>query len=147
MAAEKLLADPFWNKKLDLSSQYRDTNKDGIISQADFSIVIDRYISIAKASPEKVELAKKQQNILMELMGMADPSTVISYDGHKQVTAKMAETPEQARKYMDRLFDVLDLDSNGVISLLNGRYTTSVMVYPQPMPRHHLLPWTLTRTE
>ena len=38
---------------MDLATKYRDTDKDGSISQADFNTVVDRYVSIAKESPEE----------------------------------------------------------------------------------------------
>ena len=115
MAAEKLLADPFWNKKMDLAIKYRDADKDGFISQADFNNAGDRYVSIAKASPEKVELAKKQRSIVFEKLGLTDPSAKVSYDVLKKFTAKSAENPDR-RKFVAGLFDILDLDSNGELS-------------------------------
>ena len=112
MAAEKLLADHFWNKKIDLATKYRDSNKDGTISQADFNIVIDRYVSIAKASPEKVELAKKRQSVVLEKLGLTDPSVKVSYDVLKQFMAKSSENPDR-RKFVAGLFELLDLNGSG----------------------------------
>ena len=115
MAAEKLLADPFWNKKMDIAAKYRDTDKDGFISQNDFKIAVDRYVSIAKASPEKVELVKNQQSLIFEQLGLTDPSVKVPYDALKKFAAKTAEHPDR-RKFVAVVFDILDLDSNGEIS-------------------------------
>ncbi len=113
--AEKFTKNEFWKKKFMKECEVRDTNKDGFLSRSDLDLVFQRYKDMGTSEKHLAKLKGCLADI-SEALGIADPSTKLTYE---EVTANLAKESDKFKdlaKIFPVCFEVIDSNGNGVIS-------------------------------
>ena len=109
--------DIFFRKKIRRAVEVFDTNKNGLISLADYDLVIQRYKDLG-ISEKHLELVKGVFKQLSDTMGLSDPSKSITYDEFEEKYLKNLEKMRgHTKELFSGAFSMIDTNENGVISL------------------------------
>ena len=113
-----LKKNPFWQKKFNRALQVRDTNQNGVISQSDFDMIVDRYKEM-KAPKAHLDRLKASYQKCFSAWGLADKTTELTFEQCSEVYSKFLESQEKKALHTQifgEMFDNVDMDGNGVIS-------------------------------
>ena len=107
----------FWKKKFHGAVVALDVDKNGVISSADFDLIVQRYRENG-ASPEHIKTLQESFEKLYEIWGLTDKNKEITIADFETM---FQEKLEKSYAYTDELysgwFKQVDMDANGWISL------------------------------
>ena len=115
MCMKELQSNEFWKKKMWAAMKVRDTDGDGFITSSDFKLVVQRYKDMG-ASEEHLGKLQKGFAEMYKASGIADDSTVLTYDQFATNFAKAIESGLEFTKVYTTQFEIIDSDGNGEIS-------------------------------
>ena len=107
----------FWRKKIQRFMEVRDSNKDGLLTRADFELVIQRYKELG-ASEEQLEKISTCFREAYNQVGI-DDSTSLTYGEFADRFAKQVEDSLKkgvGRNLFQSMFEAVDADGDGKIS-------------------------------
>ena len=110
-------------KKLRTASKRFDTNKDGYLSLEDYELMSERLKEYGKLTKEQAECAHKGFMKYAEIFGLNTPGKKIPVDeiaekASKEILSMSAdERKGMLHSTLDTLFNVIDLNKDGHISL------------------------------
>ncbi|KAL5510689.1 hypothetical protein EMCRGX_G006281 [Ephydatia muelleri] len=111
--ASDLTKNEFWLKKMTARFHAMNSKKDGVLTKADFDILIENIIKFGKLNDAQAERCRKQMATLLPLFG--DETFKITQEGFNDAAAKSSEG-----NYLVLLgnqnFDIIDTDADGIIS-------------------------------
>ncbi|CAB3982222.1 sarcoplasmic calcium-binding [Paramuricea clavata] len=107
----ELRTNEFYLKKLYRSAQVTDADKDGVITRADYDLMIKRYNELGMPEENKQELSDAMYGMCGSL-GLTDYSKSLTYDEIVQSWIDNVEKGEHA----EPSFKAMDTDGDGVIS-------------------------------
>ena len=109
----------FWKKKFRRFVEVRDMDRDGYISRTDFMLIVDRLKKLNVSTPGHLERATDLLEKLSNSFGLENDSVRYSYDDFQDKwIGGMREWVQSGKiqKLFESLFDVLDVDEDGIIS-------------------------------
>ena len=117
---QEFLKNKEWMKKIKEHFTYLDTNKNGFLSQEDWILMVDNLKAILGMEEEKFKTVKEVHIKLASRLG-ATPGVQLTPEEFIKTAAKFAANEYESRACLkevtDALFDVLDTNRNGTISL------------------------------
>ena len=87
--ASDLTKNEFWLKKMTARFHAMNSKKDGVLTKADFDILIENIIKFGKLNDAQAERCRKQMATLLPLFG--DETFKITQEGFNDAAAKSSE--------------------------------------------------------
>ncbi len=109
---EDLTKNEFWRRKYHTFMTIRDTNKDGMISKADYTLIIQRYKDMG-VSEKHLQKLEKNFYEMLKAGGIEDDTTALTYE---EYSANFRKNAKDYAKNIVNQFEVIDSDENGEIS-------------------------------
>ena len=132
MASSDLKKNEFWVKKMTVRFHAMNSKKDGVVSKADFEILIERIIKIGKLSDAQAERSRMLLAKLLPLFGGETLKQTLEefYDTAAKGSEGISICPASFVTHClcfnrvgnypfllgDAFFDIVDTDGDGVIS-------------------------------
>ncbi len=110
-----LANNEFWRKKLMTDFRVRDTNKNGFTSRSDFESIVQRYKDLG-VPDQRLKKLNDCYDVICEKLGLADPSTKLTYEEAVANLLKHADIFNDVEKVLEAHYEVIDSNENGVIS-------------------------------
>ena len=106
----------FGGKKIQRFMEVRDTDKDGLLTRADFELVVQRYKELG-ASEEQLEKINTCFGKAYTQLGIVDDSTSLTYG---EFADRFAKQLDKFKEIIDAMllgmFDIVDTNNDGKIS-------------------------------
>lgn len=118
---QEYLASPKWVEKMKQSFTILDRNKNGYLSQEDWTVLVDTLKKLVKMGPGEEEKLREVYVKYAAALG-AKPGVRLDVDDYLQSVAKFASNQEESRKLLAEVnkasFAVIDTNDDGTISLV-----------------------------
>lgn len=118
---QEYLASPKWVEKMKQSFTILDRNKNGYLSQEDWTVLVDTLKKLVKMGPGEEEKLREAYVKYASALG-AKPGVRLDVDDYLQSVAKFASNQEESRKLLAEVnkasFAVIDTNDDGTISLV-----------------------------
>ena len=118
---QEFLGNKEWVKKIKEHFTYLDTNKNGFLSQEDWILMVDNLKGILGMAEEKLKTVREVHIKLASRLG-AKPGVQLTEEEFVKTAAKFAVNEDESRACLkevtDALFDVLDTNRDGTLSLV-----------------------------
>lgn len=113
---EELSKNEFWQRKMRTVMKIRDANKDGLVSRADYRLVIQRYKEMG-ASEEHLKKLEDYFSAAWKAGGVLDDTTEVTFQEFAVNFRKNAEDKFEPMKIFSTQFEIIDSNGDGEISL------------------------------
>ena len=117
---QEFLGNKEWVKKIKEHFIYLDINKNGFLSQEDWILMVDNLKVILGMAEEKLKTVREVHIKLASLLG-AKPGVQLTEEEFVKTAAKFAANEKESRASLkevtNALFDVLDTNKDGILSL------------------------------
>ena len=118
---QEFLENREWVMKIKEHFTYLDTNKNGFLSVKDWILMVDNLKAILGMAEEKFKTVREGHIKLASRLG-AKPGVQLTEEDFVKTAAKFAANEDESRACLkevsDALFDVLDTNRDGTISLV-----------------------------
>ena len=118
---QEFLGNKEWVKKIKEHFTYLDTNKNGFLSVEDWILMVDNLKAILGVAEEKVTTVREVHIKLAARLG-AKSGVQLTEEEFVKSAARFAENEDESRACLkevtDALFDVLDTNRDGTLSLV-----------------------------
>lgn len=112
---EELRKSKFWLRKMHTVMTIRDANRDGLISKADYELVIQRYQEMGSSEEHLAKLEKVYSEI-WKGAGIMDDTTKITYEQFLENLQKQGGDAKDHAALFTRQFELVDSNGDGEIS-------------------------------
>ena len=118
----------FWKRKFRQRTVMRDVNKTGTLSRSDFEAIVEGY---RKTYGDSEKVKKLSEHILnhCDRIGLIDDSVEMTYEKYEQRWLAITD-PEEHKKIFRVIFEILDINGDGAISLEEWRVHAAALRVP-----------------
>jgi Ca2+-binding EF-hand superfamily protein len=115
--SDNLQESEFWRKKHQRFMEVRDANKDGLLSRADYRLIVQRYKD-SGVSGERLKKISDAFSKAYDQMGIKDDDTSLTYDEFASRFAKQHHDLDRVGEGLQSaMFEAIDADGSGEISI------------------------------
>ena len=112
---KELQKSEFWQRKIRTLAHVRDTNRDGVITAADYELVIQRYKEMGASKDHILKLETIYAKILQS-SGLEDKTKALTYEQFVASYVRVGEEVRDPEAVFMTHFEIVDSDGNGEIS-------------------------------
>ena len=118
VSIDELHNNDFWMRKYCTITKIQDSNNDGLLSRADYKLVIQRYKEMG-ASEDHLKTLEKNYCKMWKAGGIEDDTTELTYEQFAANYRSMQDTistKDVVSDMYETQFEIIDSDKNGEIS-------------------------------